>query len=127
MDRLNHGLRRMGRARGGLALLYLDLDRFRVINDSLGHRVGDQLLTDVAQRLVAYLRPSDTLARLGGDEFVIVAESMSNEQSALELANRIISTGHEAFHVDGQELQCTLSVGFLVDRRRRTRRRGAPA
>jgi diguanylate cyclase (GGDEF)-like protein/PAS domain S-box-containing protein len=112
MDRLNQGLRRMGRARGGLALLYLDLDRFRVINDSLGHRVGDQLLTDVARRLVTYLRPSDTLARLGGDEFVIVAESMSNEQSALELADRIISTGHEAFRVDGQEFQCTLSVGI---------------
>jgi diguanylate cyclase (GGDEF)-like protein/PAS domain S-box-containing protein len=112
MDRLNQGLRRMERARGGLALLYLDLDRFKVINDSLGHRVGDQLLTDVARRLVDYLRPSDTLARLGGDEFVIVAEAMSNEQSAVELANRIIDTGHEAFHVDGQELQCTLSVGI---------------
>lgn len=112
MDRLHQGLRRMGRARGGLALIYLDLDRFKVINDSLGHRIGDQLLMDVARRLMRYLRPSDTLARLGGDEFVIVAEAMSSEQSAIELANRIIDAGHETFQVGDEEFQCTLSAGI---------------
>ncbi|MGA2036747.1 MAG: EAL domain-containing protein [Acidimicrobiales bacterium] len=112
MDRLHQGLRRMVRGHDGLAVLYLDLDRFKVINDSLGHRIGDQLLMDVAGRLVHYLRPSDTLARLGGDEFVIVAEAMSSEQSAVELANRIIDAGHETFQVDGDEFQCTLSAGI---------------
>jgi len=112
MDRLHQGLRRMGRAHGGLALIYLDLDRFKVINDSLGHRIGDQLLMDLAGRLTRYLRPSDTLARLGGDEFVIVAEAMSSEQSAVELANRIIDAGHEMFQIGDEEFECTLSAGI---------------
>ena len=76
MDRLHQALRRLSRGEGLLVLLYLDLDRFKVINDSLGHRVGDTVLSKMAERLTHHLRPADTLARLGGDEFVILAEGV---------------------------------------------------
>ncbi|HET9059146.1 MAG TPA: GGDEF domain-containing protein, partial [Acidimicrobiales bacterium] len=75
MDRLHQGLRRLVRSPGTvLAVLYLDLDRFKIINDSLGHSIGDDVLLKMAERLTHHLRPADTLARLGGDEFVLVAE-----------------------------------------------------
>src|SRR4051794_29907208 len=110
MDRLHQALLRMDRSSGVLAVLYVDLDRFKVVNDSLGHRVGDQLLIQMAQRLARHVRPADTLARLGGDEFVIVAEAMASEQAAIELANRIVEAGHDPFRIGDEEFACTLSV-----------------
>jgi diguanylate cyclase (GGDEF)-like protein/PAS domain S-box-containing protein len=112
MDRLHQALRRLGRSPGGtLAVLYLDLDRFKVINDSLGHHVGDDVLLKMAERLTHHLRPADTLARLGGDEFVLVAEGVSDEAAALNLANRIIEDGRQPFRVDSDEFSCTMSIG----------------
>jgi diguanylate cyclase (GGDEF)-like protein len=112
MDRLRQALRRQDRAKGVLAVLYVDLDRFKVINDSLGHRTGDAVLLAMAERLSHHVRPADTLARLGGDEFVVVAEDVANEEAAIELANRITEAGHEAFQVGDEEFTCTLSVGI---------------
>jgi diguanylate cyclase (GGDEF)-like protein/PAS domain S-box-containing protein len=112
MDRLQQGLRRLGRSHGSvLAVLYLDLDRFKVINDSLGHHIGDDLLLKIAERLTHHLRPADTLARLGGDEFVLVAEGVTNEAAAVTLANRIIEDGRRPFRVDDEEFSCTMSIG----------------
>jgi diguanylate cyclase (GGDEF)-like protein/PAS domain S-box-containing protein len=111
MDRLRQGLRRMERASGVLAVLYVDLDRFKVVNDSLGHRVGDAILLKMAERLTHHIRPADTLARLGGDEFVIVAENMVDDRAATDLAARIIEAGREPFRVGMEEFTCTLSVG----------------
>jgi diguanylate cyclase (GGDEF)-like protein/PAS domain S-box-containing protein len=112
MDRLGQGLRRLGRSpRGVLAVLYLDLDHFKVINDSLGHRVGDDVLLRIVERLTRHLRPADTLARLGGDEFVLVAEGVTDEAAAITLANRIITNGREPLRVDGEEILCTISIG----------------
>ncbi len=111
MDRLHQGLRRLGRSQGMLAVLYLDLDHFKVINDSLGHRVGDDVLLKIAERLTHHLRPADTLARLGGDEFVLVAEGVTDEAAAITLANRIIEDGRKPFHLDGDEFSCTMSIG----------------
>ena len=112
MDRLRQGLRRLGRSSGTvLAVLYLDLDRFKVINDSLGHHIGDDILLKVAERLTNHLRPADTLARLGGDEFVLVAEGVTNEAAAVALANRIIEDGRRPFTIDGDEFSCTMSIG----------------
>jgi diguanylate cyclase (GGDEF)-like protein len=102
----------MERTGGVLTVLYLDLDRFKVINDSFGHRAGDQILMNMAERLAHHMRPADTLARLGGDEFVIVAEAMADEHAAVELANRIIEAGREPFQVGGETFECTLSVGI---------------
>jgi diguanylate cyclase (GGDEF)-like protein/PAS domain S-box-containing protein len=112
MDRLRQALRRLGRSPGGvLAVLYLDLDRFKVINDSLGHNIGDEVLLKMAERLVHHLRPADTLARLGGDEFVLVAEGVSDEAAAATLANRIIEDGRRPFTLNGEEFSCTMSIG----------------
>jgi diguanylate cyclase (GGDEF)-like protein/PAS domain S-box-containing protein len=112
MDRLNQGLRRLNRSsKGLLAVLYLDLDRFKVINDSLGHRIGDDVLVKIAERLKHHLRPPDTLARLGGDEFVLVAEGVTDQAAAVTLANRIIGEGRKPFRVDGEEISCTISIG----------------
>jgi diguanylate cyclase (GGDEF)-like protein/PAS domain S-box-containing protein len=111
MDRLRQGLRRMERGHGVLAVLYVDLDRFKVVNDSLGHRVGDAILLKMAERLTHHIRPADTLARLGGDEFVIVAENMVDEHAAKDLATRIIEAGREPFRVGMEEFVSTLSVG----------------
>jgi len=111
MDRLHQGLRRLGRVPGVLAVLYVDLDRFNVLNDSLGHHAGDSVLLLMAERLTGHLRPADTLARLGGDEFVIVAEGVTDEQAAIDMGNRIIESGHEAFRVGEEDFTCTLSVG----------------
>ena len=104
MDRLHQGLRRLSRGGGILAVLYVDLDRFKIINDSLGHRIGDTVLLKMAERLTRHLRPADTLARLGGDEFVIIAEGVEDEQAAIELGNRIIEAGHQSFHVGDDEV-----------------------
>jgi diguanylate cyclase (GGDEF)-like protein/PAS domain S-box-containing protein len=114
MDRLQHALHRLGRSPGVLAVLFLDLDRFKVINDSLGHRVGDGVLMAMAERLLGFIRPADTLARLGGDEFVIVAEDLSDEREAVALGERIAEAGRIPFKIGAEEFVCTVSVGIAT-------------
>jgi diguanylate cyclase (GGDEF)-like protein len=93
-------------------VMYLDLDRFKVINDSLGHHIGDTVLMQMAERLTHYMRPADTLARLGGDEFVIVAEDVEDEHAAMEMGKRIAEVGRRPFVVGDEEFVCTLSIGI---------------
>jgi diguanylate cyclase (GGDEF)-like protein/PAS domain S-box-containing protein len=114
MDRLQHALHRLSRSPGVLAVLFLDLDRFKVINDSLGHRVGDGVLTSMAERLLQFIRPADTLARLGGDEFVIVAEDLVDEHAAVALGERIAEAGRTPFKIGVEEFVCTVSVGIAT-------------
>ena len=104
MDRLRQALRRRDRRKGVLAVLLLDLDRFKVINDSLGHHIGDRVLRAMAERLLRFLHGSNTLAHLGCDEFVILAEDVVNEQAAVELGRRITQAGREPFRVGDEEL-----------------------
>jgi len=111
MDRLRQGLRRMERGNGVLVVLYVDLDRFKVVNDSLGHRIGRRHPAQDGRTSPAPHPPVRHLARLGGDEFVIVAENMADEHAATELAKRIIEAGREPFQVGVEEFVCTLSVG----------------
>ena len=89
LDRMRQALARAPRQSGSVAALFLDLDRFKIINDSLGHEVGDQLLRAVARRLKAIMRPSDTVARIGGDEFVVLCEGLSGIDEALSVCQRI--------------------------------------
>lgn len=112
MDRLRQALLRLGRYPGTVAVLYLDLDRFKVVNDSLGHQVGDMVLLQMAERLLKHLRPTDTLARIGGDEFVIVAGGVDDETAAAELGRRITEVGRQPFFIGVEGYSCTLSVGI---------------
>ncbi len=114
MDRLQHALHRLSRSTGILAVLFLDLDRFKVINDSLGHQVGDGVLMSMAERLQQFIRPADTLARLGGDEFVIVAEDLTDEREAVALGERIAEAGRMPFRIGTEEFVCTVSVGIAT-------------
>ena len=114
MDRLAQALNRTARSHREVAVLFVDLDRFKLINDSLGHDAGDQLITAVAQRLAHVVRPSDTLARLGGDEFVIVCEDLQGERAALTLAERITKAVAEPVSLEGSEVHTTASIGIAV-------------
>lgn len=114
IDRIGHALARTRRGED-LAVLYLDLDRFKSINDTLGHQVGDQLLIEVARRITAALRPSDTLGRFGGDEFVVLCEDIGPE-AVLKVADRIVDTVAAPLHVGNAVLHVTISVGIAVSR-----------
>ncbi|QAY90519.1 phosphodiesterase DibA [Pseudomonas sp. ACM7] len=98
----------------GCALLMIDLDHFKMINDSLGHSIGDQLLKGVAERLKAMVGPGITLARLGGDEFAVLAESCPQMVHAAALAQRIIDGLKEPFQIDGHQLFVNISVGISL-------------
>ena len=118
-DRLTHAQARTRRSGGGVAVLFLDLDRFKVINDSLGHSVGDRLLQAVAERLAGTIRPGDTAGRFGGDEFIVVCEDVTDESEALRLAERLVSTLELPFTVtaaaDPIFLSASIGVALSTD------------
>jgi diguanylate cyclase (GGDEF)-like protein len=114
MDRLGHALFRTERRADYVAVLFLDLDRFKVVNDSLGHAVGDQLLIEVGQRLRACVRPEDTVARLGGDEFGIMLEGLTGVAAATQVAERIAEQFERPFLADGREVFITGSTGIAL-------------
>jgi len=119
MDRLSHALTRTERRGEQLAVLFLDLDRFKVVNDSLGHGVGDQLLIGVSQRLSACLRPEDTIARLGGDEFAILLEDVKDDKGPTSVADRLTGELQQPFKVEGREVVITVSIGIAMSTARR--------
>jgi diguanylate cyclase (GGDEF)-like protein/PAS domain S-box-containing protein len=115
MDRVNQILQRAIRdPRTGCAVLFLDIDRFKLVNDSLSHAVGDNLLIALAGRVAAALRPGDTVARLGGDEFTVLLEDVMAPDDATVVADRILHSLDEAFEVDGNELFVTASIGISL-------------
>jgi diguanylate cyclase (GGDEF)-like protein len=111
VDRLQHAQRRVTRDAEMLAVLFLDIDRFKMINDSLGHDVGDHLLVEVAGRLSSCLRPGDTLARYGGDEFTVLLEHVS-EQETLGVAQRILDVLRLPFELVDREVYAGASIGI---------------
>lgn len=115
MDRLGHALARTQRRPGRrVAVLFMDLDSFKVVNDSLGHETGDRLLVAVSERLKGGLRPEDTLARFGGDEFVVLLEDVEGPDEAVRVAQRIIDELKNRFVLDGQELYARASIGIAL-------------
>jgi diguanylate cyclase (GGDEF)-like protein/PAS domain S-box-containing protein len=114
MDRARQALTRLHRSGGVVALLFVDLDRFKAVNDNFGHDVGDRLLISVAERLGEMMRDSDTVARLGGDEFVILGEEIETDAEALALAERVVSTLNEPFVSGAVEATIHASVGVSV-------------
>jgi len=112
MDRLEHALTRANRRDSKIAVLFMDLDNFKITNDSLGHEIGDQLLVAVAERLKACLRPEDTIARLGGDEFTILVEEVDGVSDAARVAERIAESLQRPFALDQHELFFTASIGI---------------
>jgi diguanylate cyclase (GGDEF)-like protein len=115
IDRLEQSLARRSGREGAVVVLACDLDRFRVVNESVGRSAGDALLVQVADRLSATVRPGDTVARIGGDEFVVVADGLFGEGEATELAERIRLALAEPFAVrQGQPVTLSVSIGIVV-------------
>ncbi|RYX81964.1 EAL domain-containing protein [bacterium] len=110
-NRLEHALAQRSIASGQLAVLFLDLDNFKFVNDSLGHETGDILLQTTAERLRRIMRSGDTAARQGGDEFVILLESLDNPHHAVEIAGRILESLREPIHIEGHSLVTPPSLG----------------
>jgi len=113
-DRLQHAMARASRHRDyHYAVLFLDLDRFKLVNDSLGHKIGDLLLIMVANRLFSFLRSVDTIARLGGDEFVILLDEIEDIAAAASISTRIQQELKHAFQIEGHEVYTSASIGIV--------------
>ena len=113
MDRLKHALDRIARTTDEIAVLFLDLDEFKVVNDSLGHKAGDQLLISAGRRLQECLRPGDTLARFGGDEFTILLEDIADVDEATKVAERIAEELRTPFKLQDQVVFVKASIGLV--------------
>jgi len=115
LDHLKQSVRRIKRTQQPpFAVLFLDFDRFKIINDRLGHMVGDQLLIAIANRLRAAVRPGDTVARLGGDEFTILLDGLASPDDAIDTARRLLSNLSEEFRLPGREVFITASIGVAL-------------
>ncbi len=114
-DRLKHALNRIQRKNEKpFAVLFLDLDRFKVINDSLGHHVGDSLLQEISHRLLNCVRPGDTVSRLGGDEFCILLDGIPNAEFAINISQRILKELGKTITLEKQEIHPTCSIGIRL-------------
>ncbi len=115
-DRLEQALRRAARREEEVscAVLFLDLDGFKIVNDAFGHQTGDELLSAVARRLESAVRPGDTVARMGGDEFTVLLEELSSVHEATLVAERIQATLADPFRIAGQDLQIGASIGIAL-------------
>ncbi|HEX2785484.1 MAG TPA: EAL domain-containing protein, partial [Ilumatobacteraceae bacterium] len=112
-DRLVQGLARATRRGSQIAVMFLDIDQFKMVNDSLGHNAGDELLQHVARRIAAAIRPGDTVARFGGDEFVIVCDDVSTVE-AVQVAERVLGELSKRWHIGTQEMHITASLGIAI-------------
>jgi len=114
MDRLSLAIAHARRNKGNMAVMYLDLDGFKQINDTLGHDAGDTLLRLVAARLVGTVRQVDTVARVGGDEFVIALSELSHGKDVVELVSKVIEAVSQPYSIQGHGMNLTVSVGVSV-------------
>ncbi len=116
-ERLRQGLARQAREGSALALMLIDIDRFKTINDSLGHKAGDGMLCQVAERIADCLREGDTVARLGGDEFIVVLPDVADEAGAAAVAQKLTAALDPPMRVDGHTIHCTASFGIALSPR----------
>lgn len=114
LDRLSQMLNEAERNNEKTAVLFLDLDDFKKVNDSLGHEVGDKLLIEAASRLQLALRKEDTVGRLGGDEFIVLLRALANNTNAIDISENLLKIFREPFQIDGRELILTLSIGIAI-------------
>jgi Amt family ammonium transporter len=114
MDRLEHAIQRAKRGHNHFAVLFLDMDRFKLINDSLGHVMGDTLLTHMAAKVRSCLREEDTLARFGGDEFVILAEDLRDPPQPVRIAQRILQCLQDPVKINGNTIYISTSIGIVL-------------
>jgi diguanylate cyclase (GGDEF)-like protein len=115
-DRTQQALARLERKDAPLALLWVDLDRLKLVNDGFGHELGDRLLRAVADRLREELREADTIARFGGDEFAVLVEDLVDETAALRVGDRIVAALSKSFAIEGEEISIGASVGITFTR-----------
>lgn len=113
-DRLQHSLDRTQRSRHKVGLMFIDLDGFKNVNDTLGHQAGDELLQIVAERLSKVMRAEDTVARFGGDEFTIIIEELNHSDESIVVANKILQTVGEKIYLSGQEISVGASIGISI-------------
>src|SRR5215213_1604084 len=114
LDRLALALARLRRHQTSIAVLFIDLDNFKVVNDSLGHNAGDKLLVELGARLRDAIRPSDTIARFGGDEFVVLCEDINEARDAVIVGQRIVAAASVPFILDSREMFVSASVGVAL-------------
>jgi diguanylate cyclase (GGDEF)-like protein len=114
IDHLDHAISLSGRHKRHFALLFLDLDKFKAVNDTLGHEVGDRLLREVSKRLTATIRESDTAARLGGDEFVIILEVLAPRDDISNVALKVSKALANKYHIDGHAIDTSASIGIAT-------------
>ena len=114
-DRFEHALAIAKRKLQKLAILFIDLDKFKLINDTYGHNYGDLLLKEIAQRLENSIRNCDTIARIGGDEFTVILENICNKKDAKFVADKIINIFNKPFQILGEEISitCSIGIGFI--------------
>ena len=113
-DRLQHAVAVAARTQSPVGIMFIDIDRFKVINDSLGHEVGDAVLIEAAKRIRACLRASDTACRIGGDEFTVILEHLPSSEDAAQAAARLIQKFSESLKVGGREIFATASIGISI-------------
>ncbi|MFT2090648.1 EAL domain-containing protein [Paraglaciecola sp. 2405UD69-4] len=113
-DRLEHALQESRRSKKQLAILFIDLDRFKIVNDGLGHNVGDAILVEVAKRFTSVLRSVDTIARIGGDEFIIIVQDLDSALSAAKVAENLIRSVKEEIIVENHKITVGASVGISI-------------
>ncbi|MFZ2853726.1 MAG: EAL domain-containing protein [Rhodocyclaceae bacterium] len=113
-DRINQGISRARRDQDIVGVMLIDLDRFKVVNDGLGHAPGDMLLREIARRLKSCVRDTDTVARLGGDEFVVVLSSVTDEDNVAAIASKILKAVNQPLHIEDKKLIVTASIGVSM-------------
>lgn len=113
-DRLRQSVLAAKRYQANLALLFIDLDKFKPVNDRYGHDTGDQLLKEVAQRIRGCIRESDTAARIGGDEFVLLLPGTNTEQNVIAVANKVLQEIELPFEIEGHSISISASIGIAI-------------